>query len=140
MRHYHRGLAVLTLLLSVLLALSGRLVQADGGAQLSFTLPHSASGWNGDNGNGAASATWLVSFQGFGNDEVLELSFTAPDGTQAAVGDDVVFTASSQDDGTGVFNFVPAAWLSPLEAGSWQVTAVGQQSGRSASTSFTLTQ
>jgi hypothetical protein len=84
------------------------------------------------------SALYRVSFSGFGNDETLALSFTAPGGSTAQVGDDSVFWASSQEDGSGVFNFRPADWLSPLAAGRWTVTATGQTSGLSVSTTFQL--
>jgi hypothetical protein len=119
-----RPLWLLSLVLPLLLA--GPPARASG-PSLQFTAQYDAG-----------AADYRVSFSGFGNDETLTLTFVAPDGSQAQVGDDTVFWASSQDDGSGVFDFRPADWLSPLEAGRWTVTAVGQQSGLSASATFWL--
>lgn len=133
------GRAVSLPLAVVLLCLVTGSARADTGSAVVFTPPSSSPGMGDSQGSGNWNGTWRVSFSGFGEDETVELSFTAPDGTAAAVGDDIVFTASTQGDGTGVFNFVPGAWLQPLQEGTWTVTMQGVTSGRTASTTFTMT-
>ena len=114
------------LLAPILMLLAALPSRADG-PSLSFSPNHGS----------ANSARW-VSFSGFGNDEAVALSFQSPSGQIALVGDDIVFWASSQSDGTGAFDFTPGDWLSPLQGGTWTVTMVGADSGLTATATLTI--
>jgi hypothetical protein len=88
---------------------------------------------------GSADTSRLVSFWGFADGEILDVTYTAPDGSQATVAGGSVWYSSAQDDGTGVFAFYPSRWLSPLASGVWRVQVVGETSGTKIFTDFTIT-
>ena len=82
--------------------------------------------------------SYTVSYSGFGDDEALDFTFTAPNGTQAQVNGQSIFYASTEDDGSGTFPFSTTLYnLSPSSSGTWTVHVVGETSGLTASTTFT---
>ncbi len=91
-----------------------------------------------DPASGAASTLRIVSFSGFGSGEVLDFTFTDPNGMAAQVGDVDTWYAVAFGDGTGAFEFTPADWLSPLSYGTWTVTITGESSGTQTSATFTI--
>jgi hypothetical protein len=103
--------------------------------------PHRASAASGAQlqfspSDGSAEVLRLVSFAGFADNEVLDLTFFDPSGNQAAVGHGTVFYASTEDDGTGAFPFRPADWFSAPQNGWWTVQVVGETSGYTATAYF----
>lgn len=104
---------------------AGHVALADGQAGMEFSPQY-----------GDANTSRLVSFWGFDEGEVLDITFTAPDGSQATAAGNSVWYSSAQDDGTGVFAFYPSLWLSPLTNGKWTVNVTGESSGTTFSTDF----
>jgi hypothetical protein len=123
----------LVALVTIGLALAGpaahhtRFASADAGGALAFAPA-----------TGAASLSRTVSFAGFADNEVIDITFYDPSGAQAAVGGDTTFYASAEADGTGAFSFRPSDWLADPQSGSWTVQAVGETSGVTATASFAI--
>jgi hypothetical protein len=126
-RRWVLGLVVAGLLLVPALGncAAGHVALADEQAGMQFSPLH-----------GSADASRLVSFWGFDDGEILDITFTAPDGSQATVAGNPVWYSSAQDDGTGVFGFYPSDWLSPLLNGKWTVNVTGESGGATFTTYF----
>lgn len=126
-RRWVLGLLVAALLLVPALGkrMGGHVAQADSQAGMQFSPLH-----------GSADESRLVSFWGFDEGEVLDVTFMAPDGSQAVLGGYDIWHPSAQDDGTGVFAFDPSSWSTSLANGEWTVNVVGESSGTSFSTDF----
>ncbi len=103
-------------------------VHADSGAWLSFAPAE-----------GTADTVRQITFAGFEGDEVLDLTFFAPDGSQALVGGDITWYEAPQPDGTGgPAAFRPSDWLDSSQPGTWTVNIVGETTGITLTVTFVI--
>src|SRR5258708_260134 len=110
-----RYLAVLVILAGVAIASTGgrrSLAPTGAPAQVAAAVAFSP-------GDADADTQRVVSFAGFAGAETIDITFFDASNAQVAVGDGMIYYASTQDDGTGEFNFVPSEWLLPLSKGTW---------------------
>ncbi len=103
-------------------------VHADGAAWLSFAPAE-----------GAADDVRQITFAGFAGDEVLDLTFFAPDGSQVLVGGDTTWYEAPQPDGTGgPASFRPSDWLDSSQPGTWTVNIAGETTGITLTVTFVI--
>jgi hypothetical protein len=128
--------------LLVLVALSGMALMAAFGSHLPGpTLVHGDSGpWlSFAPAQGAGDDVRQITFAGFAGDEVLDLTFFAPDGSQALVGGGTTWYVAPQPDGSGgPASFRPSDWPSSDQPGTWTVNIVGENTGVTLTATFVI--
>ncbi len=103
-------------------------VHADSGMWLTFSPAQ-----------GTADDVRQISFAGFAGDEVLDLTFFAPDGSQQLVGGGSTWYEAPEPDGTGgPALFRPSDWLASPQSGTWTVNILGETTGVTLTVTFVI--